>query len=228
MFQELLDSDLPAEEKSVARLTDEGIGLLGAGTATTSLVMGATFYHILANPHVLQTIEEELQEIQHDGLSAQALLARLEQMPYLNASIKEGLRLSNIASHRNMRIAVDRSLKFQNWIIPPGVSTGMTPYMTHMNPDIFPDPQEFRPERWLQNDSLKRFYWPFGKGTRSCSGMNVVYAEMRLALAALFRRFELRLFETTRADVDIVHDFIGGFPRSDSKGVRVTVHRKLT
>lgn len=188
--------------------------------------MSTTVYHILANPNIFQTIQKELQEILHDKLSPQGLLPRLEQMPYLTASIREGLRLSNVAAHRNMRIAVDRSLKFQNWIIPPGVSTGMTPYMTHMNPDIFPDPQEFRPERWLQDDSLKRFFWPFGKGTRICSGQSLVYAEMHLTLAALFCRFELRLFETTRADVDIAHDFIGGFPRVDSKGVRVTVHRK--
>lgn len=227
MFQELLNSDLPAEEKSIARLTDEGIGLLGAGTATTSHIMSATVYHILANPDALQIIQKELQEIIPDELSPPALLSRLEQLPYFTASIKEGLRLSNVSSHRNMRIGVNRSLKFQNWVIPPGVATGMTPYMMHMNPTIFPDPQEFRPERWLQNDSLKRFFMPFGKGTRTCSGSNVVYAEMHLTLAALFRRFELRLFETTRADVDLVHDFIGGFPRLDSKGVRVTVHRKL-
>lgn len=232
IFQELLNSDVPAEEKSITRLTDEGITLLGAGTHTTSHVLSATVYHILANPNILQTIQKGLQEVMSQDSSAKALLNRLEHLPLFAASITEGFRLSNVASHRNVRIATDRSLRFQNWTIPPGVAAGMTPYMIHMNPDLFPAPQEFRPERWLQsndesNESLKKYYMPFGKGSRSCLGMNLVYAEIYLTLAALFRRFELRLFETTRADVDIAHDFIAGSPRMDSKGVRVVVHKKL-
>lgn len=209
-------------------MADEGIAILGAGTVTTSHNLVTTVYHILANLDILQAIEKEIDGVISKEISAQALLARLEQLPYLTASIKEGLRISNVSSHRNIRIGVNRSLKFGEWIIPPGVSCGMTPLMTHMDADIFPDPQEFRPERWFGNDSLKRFFVPFGRGTRSCLGMNLAFAQTYLTLAALFHRFELRFFETTRADVDVVHDFIGGFPRSDSKGVRVTVHRKLT
>lgn len=235
IFQELLSSDIPVEERSITRLTDEGITLIGAGTSTTSHVVSTTAYHILANPKILQTIQKELQEIMpHDlgEISTQALLVRLEHLPYLTATITEGLRLSNVASHRNVRVAMDRSLKFQNWIIPPGAAVGMTPYMIHMNPDIFPAPQEFRPERWLQGGaestgSLKRYFLPFGKGSRICLGMNLAYAELYLTLAAVFRRFELRLFETTRADVDMAHDFIGASARLDSKGVRVVVHKKL-
>lgn len=238
IFQELLNSDVPAEEKSITRLADEGITLLGAGTHTTSHVLSNIVYHILANPNILQTIQKELQEVMsQDSSSAKALLNRLEHLPYFTATITEGFRLSNVASHRNVRIATDRSLRFQNWTIPPGVAVGMTPYMIHMNPDLFPAPQEFRPERWLlhqsnnlelTNESLKKYYMPFGKGSRSCLGMNLVYAEIYLTLAALFRRFELRLFETTRADVDIAHDFIAAAPRVDSKGVRVViVHKKL-
>lgn len=232
IFQELLNSDIPAEEKSIARLTDEAITLLGAGSNTTPHVLSATAYHILANPQILQNIQKELQEIMPHGLSAQALLIRLQNLPYLTASITEGLRLSNISAHRNARVAPDRSLKFQNWIIPPGVATGMTPYMVHMNPKIFPAPEEFRPERWLQNggdsaESLKKYMLVFGRGSRGCLGINFAYAELYLTLAAVFGRFELRLFDTTRADVDIAHDFIAGLPRLDSKGVRVVVHRKL-
>ena len=232
IFQELLNSDVPTEERSIDRLTDEGITLVGAGTNSTSHVLSATVYHVLANPIILQNIRKELQEIMPHDFSAQAFLTRLEHLPFLTASIMEGLRLSNAASHRNIRVAPDRSLKFHNWIIPPGVATGMTPYMIHMNPNLFPAPQDFRPERWLQKDaesveSLTKYFIAFGKGSRSCLGMNLVYAQMYLTLAAVLSRFELRLFETTRADVDMAHDFISGFPRLDSRGVRVTVHKKL-
>lgn len=232
VFQELLNSDTPAEERSVTRLTDESITLLAAGTISTSHALSATVYHILANPRILQIIQKELQETMYHDMSTEALLVRLEHLPYLTATITEGLRLSNVSSHRNVRAATDRSLKFQNWIIPPGVAVGMTPYMVHMNPKLFPAPEEFRPERWLEGDteavaSSKRYFLAFGKGSRMCIGMNLAYAQFYLTLAAILGRFELRLFETTRADVDVAHDFTGGVARLDSKGVRVVVHKKL-
>jgi cytochrome P450 len=63
----------------------------------------------------------------------------------------------------------------------------------------------------------------FSRGTRACLGINLAYAEIYLTLAAVFRRFDLELFETTREDVDIVHDFFSPSARLDSKGVRVLV-----
>ena len=110
----------------------------------------------------------------------------------------------------------------------------MTGYMNHINPAIFPAPEEFRPERWLKDEettpkgsgaagNLEKYLLPWGKGTRICLGMNLAYAELYLTLAAVFRRFDLELFETSGEDVRVVHDFVFGAPRLDSKGVRVVV-----
>lgn len=234
IFQELLDSDIPVEEKSVTRLVDEGITLIGAGTISTAHVLSTITYHVLANPGILRTLQQELQEAMPDGLdeSAQTRLVRFEQLPYLTAIITEGLRLAHAVAIRNQRVAPDRSLRFQDWIIPPGTTTGMTSFIGHIDPTIFPAPQEFRPERWLQKSdpesiaTMKKFFMPFGKGSRMCLGVNLADAELYLTLAAVFRRFELRLFETTRADVDIAHDFVVAAPRLDSKGTRVMVHER--
>jgi cytochrome P450 len=98
--------------------------------------------------------------------------------------------------------------------------------MMHENPRIFPEPHEFRPDRWLQGRSkerLDRYLAPFSKGTRSCIGINLAHAELYLTLAAVFREFDLELYETTREDVDIAHDAFSAAPRLDSKGVRVLV-----
>lgn len=235
IFQEILDSDSPAEERSTTRLIDEGITLIGAGSVTTAHALSTITYHVLANPEIFGSLQQELQGVNPDGpeLSAQALLVRLEQLPYLTATITEGLRLADTIVHRVNRVAPGRSLKFQDWIIPPGTVTGMTASLIHNNPTLFPAPREFRPERWLQSDiestgpgSLKRAFMPFGKGSRICLGMNLAYAELYLTLNAVFRTFELELFETTRADVDVVHDFVVGTPRLDSKGMRVLLHKR--
>ena len=65
----------------------------------------------------------------------------------------------------------------------------------------------------------------FAKGSRQCAGMTLAYAEMYLAVAAVFRpeRFTLRLYETDVSDVEPRHDFLNTSPRLDSKGIRVLV-----
>ncbi|KAJ0349027.1 hypothetical protein KNSL1_005073 [Colletotrichum chrysophilum] len=68
----------------------------------------------------------------------------------------------------------------------------------HDNPDIFPEPQRFIPERWLGENGweLEKWFVPFSKGTRACIGLNVAYMEMYLCLANLFTRFNMSLYKT--------------------------------
>ena len=103
----------------------------------------------------------------------------------------------------------------------------MSSVMMHDNPDIFPDPRAFKPERWLQPNSahLKKYLVPFSKGSRQCLGMQLAYCELYLIMAALYApgRFDFELFETDITDVEIEHDFFNAFHRLDSKGIRVLV-----
>lgn len=102
----------------------------------------------------------------------------------------------------------------------------------HTNPTVFPDPQAFKPERWLGEPKgpdgvhqLSNYLVPFGRGSRVCLGMPLAYMELYVALATLFRRHELQLFETERADADFVLDIVMPMPRWGSKGVRVLVNK---
>jgi cytochrome P450 len=107
----------------------------------------------------------------------------LEQLPYLSAVLLEAIRLSYGVGTRLPRIAPDETLfyegKFRDkpvqHIIPPGTAIGMSSVLIHANQDIFPDPDEFRPERWLINGTrrkeLEGHLFSFGKGTRQCLGM---------------------------------------------------------
>jgi cytochrome P450 len=103
----------------------------------------------------------------------------------------------------------------------------MTAYDIHMNPHIFPSPHTFNPDRWIEskneNYRLDKYLVPFAKGSRACVGINLAYAEMYLALAYVFKRFDFELFETTRKDVDIARDCFVATPVKGSKGIRVVV-----
>lgn len=78
--------------------------------------------------------------------------------------IQEGLRLAYGVATRLQRIAPDEVLNYKGLAIPPGTSTGMTAVLVHTNPEIFPDPHAFNPERWVENPRLDKYLLSFSKG----------------------------------------------------------------
>lgn len=231
-FHEMLaNEEMGPEEKTIRRLVDEAQTIVGAGTLTTANVLKTCTYHVLANPPILSRLKEELETAIPDPHTSLPL-SKLEQLPYLNAIIAESLRKSYGVSSRLQRIAPDRALHYSSYTIPPGTCVGMTSVLTHENAGNFPKPDSFLPERWIKDDGsfdhkLEKYIMPFSRGSRTCLGMNLAYAEMYLTLAAIFRKFEMMLYETDRSDVEVVHDFFNPSPKMDSKGVRVVVERSL-
>lgn len=121
-------------------------------------------------------------------------------------------------------------MKYGSWDIPAGVAVSMDAYHVHVNPSIFPSPDEFRPERWLGDPKgpdgvrpLSNFLVSFSRGSRVCIGMHLAMMDMYFALATLFRRHKLELFETDRSDVDFIVDLVRPMPKWGTEGVRITV-----
>jgi len=101
-------------------------------------------------------------------------------------------------------------------------------YIVHTNPDIYPDPLAFSPQRWIDNPHLTKYLVAFSRGTRGCIGINLARSELYLETAKLFRRFDLEIYETTEEkDVFTKHDFLLGHTSLDSTGIRMKVVRKL-
>ncbi len=227
LFHELLNSDLSPDERSLSRLEDEGLTVVGAGQITTAHFLALTSYHILANPEILQKLKTEL-ESAIPNPEDMIPLQQLEQLPHLSAIVTEGLRLSYGNSHRNQRVSPHAPLIFRNWVIPAGTPVSMSIMDLHDNAELFPEPDQFQPQRWLEGgkgkeERLDKYIVNFGRGSRSCLGMNLANAEIYLTLAAVFRRFDMQLYETERDEVDIAHDFFVPCPKLDAKGVRVVL-----
>lgn len=194
IFHELLESDLPAEEKTLERLWQEGQVVVGAGADTTAAALTVITYHILANPHVLAALRTELITALPDP-TLPPTLQKVEQLPWLSAVINEGLRLSNGVSTRLARVSPVEPMKFQDWEIPAGVPVGMTSILMHQNERVWgPDPMRFFPERWLDPGEarrLDRYMVAFTKGSRQCIGMK--YAEGTDSLFPSLSRSRSRL-----------------------------------
>lgn len=136
--------------------------------------------------------------------------------------------MSSPASSRFPRVNSQTVTKYNDWTIPVGVPVSMNIWNTHFNADIFPDPYEYKPERWLQPESkeLEKYLVPFGSGSRMCIGMNLSLAEQYLGLAYVFRRFNLKLFETEKKDVMMHASCMITLSNPDSPGVRVLVEKR--
>ncbi|KAL2408013.1 Cytochrome P450 monooxygenase [Exophiala dermatitidis] len=227
MFHALRDSDLPSSEKSLERLCDEAEIVLGAGSETTAATLSRIWFYLLQSPSILARLRAELRTIIPSPDSPIPKLSVIERLPYLSAVISEGLRISYSVTTRTPRIAPNETLHYKDWPIPPGTPVSMTNALVLMDPDIFPDPDTFNPDRWLEGGhSLEKYQVAFSKGSRQCLGMNLAYAEMYLSMAALWSRFDFELFETTLDDVLWKHDFFTAFPDDESKGVRVKVRQR--
>jgi cytochrome P450 len=126
-------------------------------------------------------------------LTSHTSLATLEQLPYLTACIQEGLRLSYGTSTRLQRSCPNETLTFndgkKDWAIPPRTPVSMTSVLIHHNEEIFPNSHSFIPERWLEQPHLDRYLVSFSKGSQQCISITLVYAEMYLALAKIFRYY---------------------------------------
>ncbi|KAH8703117.1 cytochrome P450 [Talaromyces proteolyticus] len=233
------ENDLPESEKSPARLAEEAQNLLAAGTDSTANTLSAITYHLLSNPHILKKLRAELQDAIPEGTVPK--ISKIENLPYLSAVIQEGLRLRPAVSTRQERVSPDEDLIYTNgktkmsYRIPAGTCMATSAVLPSRLPEIYPSPEEFRPERFLENATLKRHQLTFSCGTRVCLGINLAYQEMYMILATLFRRCDpwdgtgdqtsmtLELFETTHDDIAIVRDLVTENIKDDSQGVRVTM-----
>lgn len=169
VFHELFRSKLPPSEKHVLRLQDEASMVVGAGGETTAQVISRTFYHVVANPLVLRRLREELMKAIPDA-DEMPSLQTLQNLPYLSAVVEEGVRISFPVPIRSPRIFRDNALQYKQWTIQPGMAVGMSNYIVGTDEGIFPEPFNFKPERWLGSKDLQRYATTFGKGRRGCLG----------------------------------------------------------
>lgn len=226
IFYDVLTNDeVRPQEKETDHLQDEAQTIIAAGTVTTGHILALTSYYLVDNPPILEKLQTELGNLM-SKTGPSPKWQQLEQLPYLTAVITEGLRIGYGVAGRLARLFPDTVLEYNGYSIPPMTPVSMTTMLVHDNPTLFPDPRTFRPERFLEQPSLRKYLIPFSRGSRQCAGQNLAYCEFYLALAAVFApgRFRLELFETNISDVETKHDFLNTSPRLDSKGIRVTIN----
>ncbi|KAF2164366.1 hypothetical protein M409DRAFT_25245 [Zasmidium cellare ATCC 36951] len=226
IFHGILNSNLPPQEKSMQRMADEAFVLIVAGGETTARVATVILANLLQNPTLYQRLRKEIANV----MSGPELPStrQLEDIPLMRAVVQEGIRIAAPVTSRPMLIAPNEEMRYKEWVIPRSTPTSMTLQSVLFDPEIFPSPHTFDPERWIraaeEGKRLDRFLVTFSKGTRMCIGTNVAYAEMYLAVAALVARFDFEFVDfDMKRDLEVTRDTFVGMPSKESRGVRVKV-----
>ncbi|KKY24987.1 putative cytochrome p450 [Phaeomoniella chlamydospora] len=225
----LADPNIPAKERTIDRLLDEGTTFIFAGTETSARALSVTMFHLLNNKSNLRKLRDELDTLPPRQGNAYSL-SQLEPLPYLTGVVNEGFRLSFGPVSRLPRVATHETLRYKDYLIPAGTPVSQSSYFVHTDPLIYPNPFSFEPTRWIkaaqEGITLNKFLVSFTKGSRQCIGINMAYAELYLTIARIVRSFEMDLYETTPEDLEIYHVRLVGCPRKGGD-VKVTVTGKI-
>jgi cytochrome P450 family 110 len=166
-------------------LRDQIVSMLFAGHETTAAATAWTLYWLDRHDPVRRAVVSEL-----DGSGADG--ADPARVPLLQAVISESLRITPPVAAAGPRTARSVPLVVPGRACPPGTVVIPAIYLSHRRAEHFPEPHRFLPGRFLSSDRNPEGYLPFGGGTRYCLGAQIAPLEVRMTVAALLRRRELR------------------------------------
>lgn len=157
--------------------------LIFAGTDSTAMNLATILFHLSSSPSVLSRLRSEIDRSPPD--------ADPQALPYLRGVVREGLRLAMANPSRLPRVVPPTGWTFGDCTIAAGTVVGCSAYELHFNPDTFPEPRLFRPERWTETkderrlEVMNREFIPFGLGPRQCIARNLATVELFYAVKAV-------------------------------------------
>jgi cytochrome P450 len=178
VFSMLLGArDEDGEPMTDQELRDELVTLLVAGHETTATGLAWAFELLLRTPRVMQRLKASLAE---------------GDETYLDAVVKEALRLRPVIPGIG-RVVRGEPFELGGYTVPPGTEINPSIGVIHRRSDRYPQPGEFRPERFLEENPPDTYTWvPFGGGTRRCLGASFALLEMKVVIKRVLERAELR------------------------------------
>ncbi|PSF36129.1 cytochrome P450 [Aphanothece hegewaldii CCALA 016] len=179
--------DEAGQPMSNKELRDELITLLFAGHETTATAMSWALYWTHRHPEIKDKILQELATLGNNPNPID--IARL---PYLTAVCNETLRLYPVGMLTFPR-RVEEPVEMLGYRLEAGDVVAGCIYLTHHRPELYPDSQQFKPERFLERQFTPYEFIPFGGGARRCIGEALAMFEMKLAIATILSRYELAL-----------------------------------
>ncbi|CAG8941411.1 unnamed protein product [Penicillium salamii] len=174
-----------------------------AGSDTTAIALRAIVYLLMRNPATMAKVVAELDNAISEKKVGNPVSYResTTHLPYLGAVIKEALRI-----HPSVGLILEREVPEGGAVIcgkqiPAGTTIGINAWVVNRSEEIFPEPDEFLPERWLDSSPeklkvMEQSILTFGAGSRSCIGKHISFMEMYKVIPQLLREFEIELHDS--------------------------------
>jgi cytochrome P450 len=156
-----------------------------AGHETTASTLTWTLFLLERHPRVLQNLLDELSAVLHGGAPT---IAQLDQLPLLDAVVKESMRLLSATPFLFFRQAAE-GVQLGSYDLPSGSKVVISPLMTHREPALYAEPTRFMPERWQSLQPTAYEYLPFGAGPRMCLGAAFANVSLRVMLSLIVQRY---------------------------------------
>jgi sterol 14-demethylase len=189
-LQALADAGRPGDDpipESV--LVNLLLGLTWAGHETTVGQLAWALIEILRRPDELRRLLDEQRDLV-DG-DAPLTPAGIRQLSHLDRFLREVERANPVAA-LIPRVA-EQTVDHDGYRIPAGSWVFLAPAISHRLPEVFPHPDRFRPDRYLENPRSVNDLIGFGGGMHRCLGLHFAYLEMKIVIIRLLQRFELEL-----------------------------------
>ncbi|TVY12611.1 Pisatin demethylase [Lachnellula arida] len=174
---------------------------IAAGRDTTTISLSSIMYFLMKHPESFMRLRKEIDDAATSKLVSDPVTFKQaqEHLPFLQAVIKEALRLHPAVGLGLQRIVPEGGAEIAAQKFPPGTTVGVNAWVSHRNQAIFGmDADEWRPERWLEDGGkeLEGHMLAFGMGSRTCIGKNVSLLEMSKLIPQLIRTFDFQLEES--------------------------------
>ena len=178
--------------------------LFGAAHLTSAHTLTWTMFLLAQHPQARQAIADELDEVLSQSGSGRRDISvdDLDSFPVLERALKESMRILPASSYSQRFTAVPVELgPFQ---LPPGVPIIFSQFMTHHLPQLFDDPECFRPDRWKSISPGPYEYLPFGGGMRRCIGAPLGMMQFMSALPRMLSRYQFTMQANSKVEARVV------------------------
>lgn len=200
--------------------------MFAAGHETTSNALTWTVFLLGQHPHVFANLLDELEGTLHGNPPT---IEQLGRLPLLDGVVKESLRLLPPASIGMRTTSAPGELG--GFVLPKGASIIYSEFITHRLPELYEEPNRFKPERWATLDRSPYEYLPFSAGRHMCIGAGFATQEMKVVLAMLLQRYRLSVVPNASISANISMRPTHGMPMrvfpQDRQFQRVSVRGTL-
>ncbi|KAI8943409.1 hypothetical protein NX059_001421 [Plenodomus lindquistii] len=182
---------------TVREIGTQALAAVGAGSDTVAAGIQSFIYHMIRHTDAWERARAEIEEATKKGLCQDRIVsyADSQQLPFVQACVKEALRIFGPVPMGLPRIAPKGGLTIGDRTIPQGTIVSVSPWAIHHSKELWgEDAHEFNPDRWLTGDParMEKYWIPFGAGYGGCPGQNIAKIELAKITATLVRDYKIK------------------------------------